>query len=830
MSAMNSLLQDLQHALRMIRRNPGFAAVTIFTLALGIATSTTVFGWVDTILLHPLPGVQDPDRLVALETLTPGGAFAANSYPDYIDFRDHLKLVSGVAVTLPAAFSVGQEDHAERVWGELVSGNFFAVLGAKAELGRTFLPEEYGDKPGAFPVAVISDRFWRSHFDADPQIVGKTIRVNQHELTIVGVAAPEFRGSMPGEARDIWVPYMMQPVLNGVAEWMLRDRKDRNMIGMARLKPGITLQQAQQEIAALASRMAKADADTNEGLSATLLPIAKSHFGPQSLLLAPLRLLLAVCAVVLLIVCANVANLLLARTTARHKEFSTRMALGAGHARIAQQVFVESLVLAAAAGLAGLFATQWLGRALVLLLPAGTSLAIHHPIGGRLLLFTASLCGLVAFLTGIFPALQLKHTVLNERLNEAGKSGMTGARSHRMRSVLITAEVSLALVALIAAGLFAQSFQALREIKPGFDPNHVLLSQFYLSTNGYNLEQRKEFCLRLSEKLKSSPGVVDVAYSDGVPLGFEPSWWEDLNIEGYTPGPAENMKIFRNVISPGYLPLMRIPLVDGRDFTEHDDEKSNPVMIVNQAFVKRFFAGRNPIGRRIRGWGEWFTVVGVAHDSKYHYPGEAPLPYFYVPFRQVYRADMHLAYYVRTVGDPKSVLPLVRQRVREIDPNVTVFDAVPLTEYIGASLYPQKIAASFLTMLGSLAVVLAAVGLYSVMSYSVVQRTHEIGIRMALGARPEDVLRLVVRQGLILASVGLLVGLGLAIAVGRGLSAISFATSAMGSGGKLLAVSAADPLLYGGAALFLTAVAALAAYIPARRAAKVEPIEALRYE
>ena len=828
---MNSLMHDIKHALRMLRRSPGFAAVTILTLALGIATSTTVFGWVDSILLHPLPGVQAPDRLVAFETVTPGGAFVTNSYPDYIDFRDRLKLVTGLAVTRPAAFSVGQEDHAERVWGELVSGNFFDVLGAKEQLGRVFLPEEYGDKPGAFPVVVISDRFWRSHFNADAHIAGKTIRINQHELTIVGIATPEFHGSVPGEAYDLWVPYMMQPVLNGVGEWMLRDRKDRNMLGIARLKPGITLEQAQQELAALAKFMSVADADTNEGMSATYLPISKSHFGPQSLLLAPLRLLLGVCAVVLLIVCANVANLLLARTTARQKEFSTRMALGAGHARVAQQVLMESLVLAVAAGLAGLLATQWLGHALIFLLPAGQmTLAIQQPISGRMLLFTIALCGLVAFLTGLLPALQLKQTPLSERLNESGKSGMTGARSHRMRSVLITAEVSLALVALIAAGLFARSFQALREIRPGFDPNHVLLSQFYLSTNGYNLEQRKEFCLRLREKLESSPSVVNVAYSDGVPLGFEPSWWEDLNVEGYTPGPAENMKLFRNVVSPGYFSLMRIPLVDGRDFTQHDDEKSNPVMIVNQTFAKRFFAGRNPIGHRVHGWGEWFTIVGVARDSKYHYPGEAALPYFYVPFQQIYRADMQLAFYVRTKRDPRTALSLVRQKVREIDPNVNVFDAVPLTEFIGASLYQQKIAANLLTVLGSLAVLLAAVGLYSVMSYSVAQRTHEIGIRMALGARPDDVLRLVVRQGLTLASVGMLVGFALAVMVARSLSALSFAGSAMGSGGRLLGVSATDPLIYLGAAIFLTAVAAFAAYIPARRAARIEPMEALRYE
>jgi len=828
---MNSLLQDMQHALRMMKRNPGFTAITVLTLALGIATSTTVFGWVDAILLHPLPGVEQPDRLVALETTTPGGEFVTNSYPDYRDFRDHLKLVDGIAVTRPVAFSVGKEDHAERVWGELVSGNFFSVLGVTPERGRTFLPAEYGDKPGAFPVAVISDRFWRSHFGADPQITGKSIWINQHELTIVGVAPTEFRGSSPGAAFDVWVPYMMQPILNGVGEWMLRDRKDRNMIGIARLKQGVTLEQAREELAALAGRMAKADADTNEGLSATFLPIAKSHFGAQSLLLAPLRVLMGVCVVVLLIVCANVANLLLARATARHKEFSTRMALGAGRARLAQLVLTESLVFAVAAAVVGIAASQWMGRVLLLLLPKGQmAMAVHGGVNGPVLLFATLLCLLIALLAGLVPALHLGRADLTERLNEAGRSGMTGTGSHRMRSLLVAAEVSLALVALIGAGLFARSFAALREIKPGFNPNQVLLSQFYLSTNGYNLEQRKQFSIRLREKLESAPGVTNVAYSDGVPLGFEPSWWEDLNVEGYTPSRSENMKIFRNVISPGYLSLLRIPMIEGRDFTEQDDEKTNPVMIVNQTFVKRFFAGRNPVGRRIQGWGEWFTVVGVVQDSKYHYPGEAPLPYFYVPFRQVYRADMQLAYYVRTVGNPNNALAMVRQKVKEIDPNVTVFDAVPLTEYIGASLFPQKVAASMLTVLGALAVILAAVGLYSVMSYSVVQRTHEIGIRMALGARPEDVLRLVVRQGLLLASAGMLAGFAMAIAVARSLSALSFAGSAMGTGGKLLGVSATDPLIYVGSALFLTAVALLAAYIPATRAAKVEPMEALRYE
>jgi predicted permease len=315
-----------------------------------------------------------------------------------------------------------------------------------------------------------------------------------------------------------------------------------------------------------------------------------------------------------------------------------------------------------------------------------------------------------------------------------------------------------------------------------------------------------------------------------VPLGFEPSSWEDLEIQGYMPNLSENMKIFRNVVSPGYFELMRIPMINGRDFTRLDDEKSNPVMIVNQTFARHFFAGANPIGHKVHGWGRWFTIVGEVKDSKYHYPGESPLPYFYVPFEQIYRADMQLAFYVRTKRDPSAALGILREKVAEIDPNVAVFDAVPLAEYVGASLYPQKVVASLLTVLGSLAVLLAAVGLYSVMVYSVVQRTHEIGIRMALGARPEDVLRLVVWQGLKMTAAGLIAGIGLALAAARSISAVSFASEAMGKGGKLLGVSATDPLIYAAGSVFLLGVASLAAYIPARRAAGIEPMEALRYE
>ena len=831
---LESLIQDVCFGFRMLLRNRAYTAVAVLTLAIGISVSATAFTWINGVLLQPLGGVADPSRLVTLETVTPGGGLVPTSYPDYIDFRDRLKLLDGVAVTRPAAFSVGNEDHAERVWGEMVSGNFFAVLGVTPALGRVFLPAEYGDAPASFPVVVISDRYWRSHFGADPNIAGKTIRINQHQLTIVGVAPAAFHGSMPVTAFDLWIPYMQQPVLNGVNVRMLRDRHNRNMLGFARLKPGVTSDQALGELRALAARMSVANADVSEGMSATLMPLWKSPHGPQGLLIGPLRILSGVCVLVLLIVCANVANLQLARATVREKEFSARLALGAGRFRIARQVLTESLMLTFAGALLGIAATPLMSRSLRYLMPPGPMVqlvAMDTRPNLAVLSFTVGLCVFAALAAGLAPALQVGRLNLAGRMNDGGRSGAAGRRN-RLRSILVGSEVALALVALVGAGLFTRGFQTTMRIDPGFDPNHVLLGQFYLNTSGYNLQQREDFCRRLAERMQAAPGVTDVAYSDGVPLGFEPSWWEELKIEGYAPRPNENMNIFRNVISPGYLPLMHIPIVEGRNFMEQDDESDNApfVMIVNQAFVRHFFPDRDPIGQKVHGWGVEFRIVGVAKDSKYHYLSDSNLPYFYVPFRQIYRADMALAFYVRSQDTPADVLTTLRAQTRDLDPNVTVFDAVGLKEFIGASLYPQKVAASLMAVLGSIAVLLAAVGLYSVMAYWVAQRTQEIGVRMALGAQPGHVLRMVVRQGLSLAAGGVVAGGLLAFGLSRLAASVSFSNSAMGAGSKLMGDGGGELLIFVGAAVFLCGLAAVAAWLPARRAASIDPMQALRTE
>ncbi len=809
----------MRYGLRVLGKNPGFTAVAVLTLALGIGASTTVFSWVDGVLVRPLPGVERPQELAAFETFAGHDDFVGLSYPDYRDYRDHLKLLAGLATTELTPLSVGQGDQTEQLAGEMVSGNYFTVLGVKPVLGRFFTQAEVGDKPDGSPVAVLSSRLWRVHFRADPQIVGKTIRVNQHDLTILGVAPPQFRGAVAGVACDLWVPYMMHPELQGVGQWMLADRGTRQISGIARLQPGVTMAQANAEISALALRMSKANIPQDAGITAKLVPLWKWQYGAQSLLLRPLEILMAVCLVVLLIVCANVANLLLARFSARQKEFSLRLALGAGRFRLARQILTESALLAGAGGAAGVGLAVWLSGALQSLVPPGYSwISLNAPLNRQVLAFAVLACVVAALLSGLVPAIHSTRANVSKGLKDGGRGGSVGRESRRLRGALVVAEMTMALVALVSAGLLARSFEATQNVNPEFDPNHVLMTRFFINASGQNLEQRKAFCERLREKLENAPGVKSVAYSDVEPLGTFAGWWEPVRVQGYVPAPDENMKIYRAVVSPGYFGLMHIPLLEGRDFTRQDDLKSQLVMIVNESFARRFFGRQEAIGRKVNGWGNWFTVVGVARDSKYNKLTENPTPFFYVPFRQVYRADMGLAFYVRTSGDPDAAIPTMRRDVQDVDPNVKIVDAVPLSRHVKNTLYAQKMGASFLSVLGGLALLLAAVGLYSSMAYSVAQRTHELGIRMALGARRQDVLSLVLGRGLVLTLAGISAGVALSLALMRLL------------GSFLYGVSTTDSATYAAASILLAAVALLATYIPARRATKVDPMVALRYE
>ena len=829
---MDAFLNDLKSAVRMLRKNPAFALVAVLTVGIGIGASTTVYSWIQAVLVNTLPGAGDPGRVVAIESLTPSGEWVPTSYLDFRDLRDHLKSFESMSVAVPMALAVGDERAVERKWGEAVSGNYFDLLRVKPLAGRFFSPEERGDELGAHPVVVISDSLWKNHYHSDPAAIGSTVRINRAEYQIIGIAPADFTGSMPGLSFDMWVPATMFGKLSSAGDWMLRDRKTRMFRILARLAPAISIEQARSEVHNLASYMGKVNADTSEGMSATVLPLWKSHYGISDSLIAPLSILIGACGVVLLIACANVANLLLVRAASRQKELGIRLALGARRSRLARQLLTESLLVAAIGAAAGLLMAAWLGDGLRFLVPSqSVPNLVRPPLSVGVLLFATALTLFVALIAGLAPAVQASWSDSNEMLKEAGRTVSASSRSQRLRGAFVMSEVALAVVALIGAGLFMRSFELARAIQPGFDPAHVAISETSMSAAGYDAPQADAFCRRLREALEKQPGVQAVSYGDYIPLSVGAGSWEDLDIKGYVPAPGENMKIYRNLIAPGYFDVMKIPILQGRDFTWQDGPsgtakrhiggavgESGYVMIVSREFVRRFLPNRNPIGQQVQGWGRWFTVVGVVEDSKIYRLTENPAPYFYVPMQQIYRPEMGLKFFVRTQAPLEDAVTALRREAHNIDPAVPVFDAMPLNEYIAGSLFPQRIAASLLGALSSIALLLAAVGLYSVMAYSVARRTNEIGIRMALGAKRPDVLRLIVGESLRLAVPGLLIGAALALALARIVS------------GSLVQVSPSSPSIYLAAALFTIAITLLAAAAPAMRAAHVDPMAALRTE
>ena len=815
---MTNLLRDLRYGLRALVRNPGFSTIAVLTIAIGIGANTTVFSWMRSMVLNPIPGAAQPERIVAVESMAADHEPLTTSYLDFTDFRDRLQLIEFVTARVGNVFAVGNGPTIDRVWGEMVSGNFFYALGLKPEAGRFFVDAERDDTQNAHPVVVISHTYWKNHYHSSPSAIGSTLRVNDTVLTIIGVTPAGFHGTLSGFDFEMWIPLTMYGKLTHTGTWMLRDRGTRNFQLIARLAPGATIEQARDEVQALANRMAVLDADTDQGVGATVLPVWQSHFGTQSVLLTPMAILMGVSGVILLIVCANLANLLLARATGRQKEFSIRLALGAAPVRLAGQLLTETLLLATAGAACGLVLASLLRDAIQWLLPAvARPVMLQPPLDGQVLAFTTALAFVVVILSGVIPAVHATRANVNEGLKQGGRSGALGIRSQRLRGLLVSSEVALAVVALVGAGLFLKSFQTARAMDPGFSPDGVALAQFDFSTANYNAQQTDAFCRRLRERLEQQPGVTAVSYDDTVPLGLRGNW-EPLEVEGYVPGSSENMKIYRDLVSPGFFDSMKIPLLEGRDFDLRDDATAPNVMIVNQEFVRRFIANRNALGHKVHGWGQWFTIVGVVKNSKYHRVTENPQPYFYIPIRQEFRPEYGLTFHVRTAGSVNEAIAAVRRETAAIDPSLTIFDAEPMTEYISTSLFGAKIAASLLSVLSGLGLLLATIGLYGVMAYSVAQRTSEIGIRVTLGAQSRDIMQLVIRQGMRFALIGLVVGALLAAALARVVSSV------------LVAVSPTDPSVYMLAAVFTIAVTLIAAAIPARRALRVDPVEALRFE
>lgn len=829
---LDSYVGDLRHSVRQLRRIPGFSCVVVLMLGLGIGANAAIFSWTRTVLLNPLPGVADASRIVALEMLTPSGQWVPSSYPDFRELRDKSKLVEAMAATYPMGLAVGNDGDVERIWGELVSGNYFSVLRVQPERGRFFTAAESDDAQNVHPVVVLSHSLWVSRYQANPDVIGTTIRISHYPFTVIGIAPPAFHGSMPGLDFEMWTPVTMYGRLNSAGEWMLQDRKARMLRIVGRLAPGTAIEQAREEVRAIASRLAEAHADTNQGMSATLQEMWKAHDGVQESLRAPLGILLGVSGVVLLIVCANVANLLLSQVTRRRKEFGIRLALGAPKTRLVRQMLTETSLLAAGGGLLGLVLAYWLNGALAWLLPASAfPTLLRPPLDSGVLLYSLLLTFVVAILAGITPAFFATRESVDTCLRETGRNSTPGRQSQRARGILATCEMTLAVVAVVGAGLFLKSFLLTQAARPGFDATHVGLGRFSLSTSGYNAEQADAFCQRLRQAIEHQPGITAVSYADFVPMSIGGDSWEDLQIEGYAPGPSESMKIFRTVVAPGYFDLMKIPILRGRDFRLSDAAKhdrscagtgvgcsESPVMIVNQEFVRKYLRNEYAIGRKVRGWGEWFTIVGVVQDSKYFHLTENPIPYFYVPMRQIYRPEYTLSFFVRTAGPAGDAIAALRRETQQVGSAAPMFESISLEDFIYRSLFQEKISADLLTALASVAFLLAAAGLYSVMAHWVAQRTREISIRVVMGAQRVDVLRAVGKPAMRIVSVGLVLGLAVAAGLARFVSAM------------LYSVRAGDPAIYAGAALATLVTAVCALGIPAWRAMHVDPIIALRDE
>ena len=732
--------------------------------------------------------------------------------PTRRDFQDSLRSISGLLLNQKVPASIGDGENAYSAWFELVSGNYFDVLGVKPSLGRTFTRDEYGDRARAF-TAVISYRLWQEYFRGDPSILGRAVRINRHQVTIVGVAPPEFHGDFPGIALDGWIPAPLTGERERDARHFQghRQAQTRRQRLRGECRSGDGCRAACPRLSEDQRGDRRPDRTDLEGAGGGV-----RHFGvaawPSSV---------TACGLVLLIACANVANLLLARSAARQNEFAIRAALGASPVRLSRQLVFESLLLAALATLAGLPLALWSQDVLVYLVPP-TGVPVYfdaHP-SARVFLFAALVCLASALISGLPPAFQSVRRSVVDALRQGGRGDTQSGHSRRISGLLVVAEVGLAFAALVTLGLFLRSLYGLENTPAGFDHRNVTVCRLFLATNNYTPAEEQQFSRRLRERLLAAPGVTGAAYSDSIPLGFGLGKWTEVMVEGYASRPGENLDVHHASVSPGYFDLLRIPLLAGRDFRPEDNENVLRVMIVNESFARRFFDGRDPVGHRVQIYGKPFTIVGMVKDSKYYSLSEAPQPYFYMSFDQVHHGsgENGVALYARTDGDARGFVPVLRREMLAIDPNSAGLTAMPLSDYISAAWFGPRLASLFLGVLGVISMLLAGVGLYGVMAYSVSQRTREIGIRMALGARPEGVLRMVMRQGLLLALLGIAAGLAISLAATPQLAPL------------LYRVSPTDPVSIAGAALFLIAVAVLASLFPALRATRVDPILALRQE
>ena len=820
---MQTFWQDLRYGTRMLVKSPGTTIVAVLALALGIGANTAIFSGVSAFLLRSLP-VPEPNQLVRpFETTDDRGKSDSFSYPDFADYRDQNSVFQGLVAEDMAQAAISTQNQNDVIWGQVVSGNFFDVLQVRPIMGRGFLPEE--DKtPGSHAVVVISHGLWQRRLGADPNIIGKTIDLNGRAYNVIGVAPEYFKGTKFGLSLEFWAPVMMVEEL-WRSPGLLSDRDSHWMNVLGRLKPGVTRAQASAEMSAIAKRVSEAYPTDRAGITGVVVETEiDGRFDEAAVIMkSGAAIALAIVGLILLIACANVANLLLARAASRRKEIGVRIALGASRARLIRQMLTESLLLSILGGGLGLLLAYWvtgLMQGFVPILPYNI-LNDFFALDGRALAFTVIVSLATGLIFGVAPAWHASTPEIVPVLKGDANAGQTGKRRRlTLRNSLVVAQVALSLVVLVCGGLFIKSFRNAQKVDPGFAARGVLLVSLNPELVGYDEEQTKNFYSRIVERTGNLPGVQAASVARLIPLGDSSNSSGPILKEGETLAPGSpGRTILNNVISPGHFKTLQIPMIAGRDFDDRDRKSAPRVAIINERMAEMLWPGENAVGKRIRigaNSPDAIEVVGVVKTGKYRALAEDPRPYFYSPMAQ--RSPSGMILIARTNADPRALVSAIRNEVQLIDRRIPLFAIKTMDEHLTWALWAPNMAATLALAFGVVALLLSAVGLYSVMAYVVSQRTREVGIRMALGAKRGDVLTLITSEGMKMAAIGLLIGFALSLALARVMSSV------------LIGVSTYDVTTFVVVPLLLAGVAFVACLVPARRATKVNPLVALRYE
>jgi predicted permease len=806
------MFQDLRFGFRMLRRTPGFTLLAVFCLTLGIGATTSVFSWIEGILLRPYPLVSNQNRMVAMAGTDRNGRTDV-SFPDFEDLRKNCSLVESFIAEHISGTTLSIGDRAERATGSVVSANYFEALGIKPMLGRGF---QAGEETGrnAHPVTVISYQAWNDRYHRDPAILGKTQMLNGVKHTIIGVAPEGFYGTFVGYSFQFWVPASMEEVFGG-GGYKLDNRGARWVEGFAILKPGVTIEQAQAEMSSVAARLESEYPDTNRGRGIRLYPLWQTPFNGAGTLLPTLRVAMVVACFVLLIACANVGNLLLVRSLARRHEMTVRLSIGAGRLRLLRQLLTEGLILSVAAAGGGLLVANLARNAIVLLYPTRPGVIANLPaeIDPRVLALSAGVCLIATVLFGLIPAIQASQIDLAAAMKSDSGSVAGGRGRTWVKSSLVAVQVALSFLLLVGAGILLKSMRAMQSSDPGFSTTRTIVSGVDMGAAGYDQTRSRNFQDQLVDRLEGLGGVESASWMRQAPFSYGMYSSSPIAVDGFVAQPGEQPVIDYDEISPQWLRTMGIPLVEGREFTRADDENVRPVAVVNEAMAAEYWGGRDPVGQRIQVKGRWLEVVGVAKNSKYRSLIEPLRPFFYVPMRQSQRGQ-GLA--IRSRLGPEAMAHALTREIQALDANLAPGEVISMREQVNRMSWPQRAAVTLLANFSLIALLLAGIGLYGVMSYSVSQSSRELGLRMALGAQASDLLRLVLAQGLGLTAAGTAVGAAVALGSTRLL------------GDLLYQVSPRDPAVFG-SALLVIAIAALAACLgPAWRAAQTDPVRALR--